>query len=204
VGGAQIAVARDASVVARGIARALNNRWSMGGSRYRTSDLSGSSDTVYLGAFRTADLRAVGGWDERLPTNQDFDLNRRMGERGVVWFEAGLQSGYLPRESIRELWQQYQRFGTWKVRYWRLRDVGPNQRQRWLLVAPPVATLVLGSLARRRPGATAAITVITALGIDHVGGRAPASAAVRVVATIAMGVVGLGWWTGVVRELCRG
>ena len=43
----------------------------------------------------------IGGWDERLPTNQDFELNRRMAPHGVVWFDASLRSGYLPRAVAR-------------------------------------------------------------------------------------------------------
>ena len=49
-------------------------------------------------AFRTAELRAHGGWNEQLPTNQDFDLNRRMGAHGLVWFDARLVVGYEPRD----------------------------------------------------------------------------------------------------------
>ena len=100
VGGAQIAVARDEDPTARGIARALNNRWGMGMSRYRRGAPSGPSDTVYLGAFRTEQLEAAGGWDEAFDTNQDFELNRRMGELGIVWFEASLEVGYRPRASL--------------------------------------------------------------------------------------------------------
>ncbi len=87
-GGSQVAVARQTDSRSIGIARALNNRWGMGGSRYRRGAASGPADTVYLGAFRSADLRAAGGWDERYHTNQDFELNRRMARRGIVWFDA--------------------------------------------------------------------------------------------------------------------
>ena len=66
VGGAQIAIARDQRAISLGIARALNNRWSMGGSRYRRGVSSGESDTVYLGAFRRLELADEGGWNEEL------------------------------------------------------------------------------------------------------------------------------------------
>lgn len=204
VGGAQMAMLRDTGPVAAGIARALNNRWTMGGSRYRRSDTSGPSDTVYLGAFRRSDLSGIGGWDTRLPTNQDFDLNRRMSALGVVWFAASLKSGYLPRRSLAELWQQYRRFGEWKVRYWRLRQTTPSARQCALLGGPPL-TAVLVTVALRRRLRWAPIVVLAALStLDHVGARSPAGARERLVAAGATATIALAWWSGVVRELFRG
>src|SRR5262249_9207423 len=47
VGGAQVAVAPRGGAVGTGIARALNNRWGMGFSRYRRGAVSGAADTVY-------------------------------------------------------------------------------------------------------------------------------------------------------------
>ncbi len=141
-GGAQVAVARDDSPAAIGIARALNNRYGMGLSKYRSGAGSGPTDTVYLGAFRTQELRDAGGWDERFATNQDFDLNRRMGRRGIVWFESGLDVEYLPRRTIGELFAQYRRFGQWKARYWRLTGDRPRPRQVLLLGLMPAASIV--------------------------------------------------------------
>ena len=92
-GGAQVAIAVDDSARSVGIARALNNKYAMGGSRYRSGADSGPCDTVYLGAFRTAQLRSAGGWDEYFETNQDFELNRRLGRAGVVWFDSRLEVG---------------------------------------------------------------------------------------------------------------
>ena len=91
---------------ASGIARALNNRWGMGGSRYRRGAASGPTDTVYLGAFRTAELRRRRRLGRAVfTTNQDFDLNRRIGATGVVWFDAGLDVGYVPRRHLGDLWR---------------------------------------------------------------------------------------------------
>jgi glycosyltransferase involved in cell wall biosynthesis len=139
VGGAQVAVARSAAARDVGIARALNNRYGMGLARYRRGAPSGPSDTVYLGSFRLEQLVAAGGWDEAFATNQDFELNRRMRAVGQVWFEAGLDVGYLPRSGIRSLFDQYQRFGRWKVRYWRSSGDRPQPRQLVLLGLPVVA-----------------------------------------------------------------
>lgn len=135
VGGRQHAVASSADPLHVGIARALNNRWAMGGARYRGGS-SGPADTVYLGAFRTAELRAAGGWRTALAVNEDFDLNRRMSQRGVVWFDSSLVVDYVPRESLRALVGQYAGFGRAKARYWRISADRPQPRQVALLTAP--------------------------------------------------------------------
>lgn len=205
VGGAQIAVPRSGGRMERGVARALNNRWGMGFSRYRRGAASGPSDTVYLGAFRTAQLRSVGGWDERLNTNQDFDLNRRMSRLGTVWFDAELQVDYLPRATLGELFNQYRRFGQWKVRYWRMTQDRPQSRQVVLVIGPPVmaSAIVLLGLKRswRIPvlgGAALAAGAVEVLGSDGPPSRSPA---VHLAGLSAIATVATGWLVGVWSEL---
>jgi glycosyltransferase involved in cell wall biosynthesis len=198
VGGSQIAAARSQSSLDRGIARALNNRWGMGLSRYRRSARSGPADTVYLGAFRTDDLRAIGGWDESFESNQDFELNRRMGRSSVVWFDGGLRVGYLPRRSIRGLFEQYRRFGRWKATYWRRTGDTPRPRQLLLLAGPVVIVPCFTIAFRRRPGVSVVGAVVGAAAVDHFGsGKAPARPAERVVALAALATTSLGWTLGV-------
>jgi glycosyltransferase involved in cell wall biosynthesis len=210
VGGAQIAVARDATARAVGIARALNNRWSMGGSAYRRATVSGESDTVYLGAFRRLELLAAGGWDEDLVSNQDFDLNRRMARRGRVWFEASLRSGYLPRPSLARLWQQYLRFGRAKVHYWKHTGEQPEPRQWLLLAVPPVAVAVgvaavatLGSSGSRSM-VVAATALVTVGAIEAKGAEVPeAGLGGHAYGVVSMATVSTGWWWGVVSAALR-
>lgn len=204
-GGSQVAVARSDSLKDRAIARALNNRYAMGGSSYRREGASsGPVDTVYLGSFRSEELRKAGGWNEAFPTNQDFELNRRMSEIGQVWFEAGLPVGYVGRARLRELWAQYHRFGRWKVRYWRRTNDRPQRRQ-WVLVAGPAAAgLVATAVGVARPELVpmAAILAVPAfLAVDAVGGdRGPEGVGGRFVSGLANVLIGAGWWTGIARE----
>jgi hypothetical protein len=203
VGGQQVATPRGVDARSRGMARALNNRLSMGGASYRSAGVSGPTDTVYLGAFRTADLREVGGWDERFPTNQDFDLNRRMAARGVVWFDVGIRSDYLPRTDLGSLYRQYHRFGRWKVRYWRVSGDKPLGRQRRLLALPLVPLGVTALVGLRRPAAMVPLVALGAAGlagVDEAGSHEPAPVAVRAWAVVAMGTVAVAWWLGVLRE----
>lgn len=207
VGGAQVALARDTTSTALGIARALNNRWGMGLARYRRGAGSGPTDTVYLGAFRTEELRAAGGWDEAFPTNQDFELNRRMGQRGEVWFDSALQVGYLPRARVADLFSQYRRFGAWKVRYWRTTGDPPRPRQLLLLGVGPA--VLAGSVLwwrlpwRARLGAlgvaAAGSLAVEARGADEPTGDIGA----HLVSVGAMAAVAAGWSVGAWSALLR-
>lgn len=202
VGGAQRAIPRDASWRSVGIARALNNRYSMGGSAYRRATTSGPSDTVYLGAFRRSDLLAVHGWDERMLSNQDFDLNRRLAADGTVWFDADLQSGYVPRATFRDLWRQYVRFGRAKVIYWRTTGDRPQPRQRALLALPVVGVLVLALAGvRGRALPVAAVGAAGLLGIEVIGtDERRGGPRAHVAGVAAMLCVGAGWTVGAWRE----
>jgi succinoglycan biosynthesis protein ExoA len=208
VGGTQVAIPPRPDAVGIGIARALNNRYAMGWSRYRRGASSGPSDTVYLGAFRTNEVRAEGGWRLALETNQDFDLNRRMSTRGTVWFDSSLRVGYVPRESLIQLFHQYHRFGRWKVRYWSMTGTRPEGRQLVPLLGSPLATGigVVGAVRMKSRSRLLALLVsavlafaVEELGSPHDGLKAKA----RVVSLGAAGMVVIGWLTGVLREELR-
>lgn len=207
-GGAQVAVAQDDTTLAIGIARALNNRYAMGGSRYRSGAASGPADTVYLGAFRTEELRAVTGWDPKMLTNQDYDLNRRLARRGVVLYDHRLRVGYVPRRTLRGLATQYHRFGRWKVRYWRIAREPPRPRQVLLLAVPVAGVCVFAGVAPRLAGrphlAAAAISglALLALGVEASGCVGPdGPIASRVRSVMAMALVSGSWLSGVATEL---
>jgi len=208
-GGAQVAIANDPSTLAAGIARGLNNKYAMGGSRYRSGAASGPTDTVYLGAFRAKDLRSVGGWDEYFETNQDFELNRRLGRTGVVWFDDRISVGYVPRQALSALWRQYHRYGRWKVRYWRRTGDRPQPRQVTILAAAGAAVLAGGGFSlsgprrHRRFALVVAVACGTALVVDDLGSAASAPLGVRAVASAVTVVTGSAWSAGVARELVR-
>jgi hypothetical protein len=210
VGGAQVAVPPRPGPVGQGIARALNNRLGTGLARYRRhagrgAAASGPADTVYLGAFRTAQLRQVGGWRTDLPVNEDFDLNRRMVTAGKVWFDGSLAVAYEPRRTLGGLWRQYRAFGEGKARYWAHSGDRPQARQLLLLAVPPVtaalaAATVLAAAIRGWPflaGSLAAATAL-ALAVEH-GGRPspPAGIRGRLVAVATLATVTAGWLSGV-------
>ncbi len=198
VGGSQSAQQRSDRVIDVAIARALRNRWSTGLSKYRRSSTSQPSDTVWMGVFRTEDLRVLGGWAESVALNEDFELNRRYRESNkLVWYEASLISGYLPRRSLTALAFQYFYFGRIKGTWW-ARGEKPAVRQAALLAAPPVAAVLIVE-AGRRVGWVKALLLGPGflLLIDETGSTGPPSClTARPVAAIAIGVYSLSWWFG--------
>jgi succinoglycan biosynthesis protein ExoA len=200
VGGAQLASPRRGTALQIGIARALRNRWATGLSRYRRSSLSGPTDTVWMGSFRTRDLRAVGGWDDQVALNEDYELNERLRNTGaLVWYDASLRSSYRPRGSIRLLSRQYYRYGTVKGKSW-ARGRRPSERQTLLLVAPLVFAAVIGTSGVRRGwGRTALLATAALAGIEVLGGQGPAARPLgHLAGGAAIMCVGSSWWTGTI------
>ncbi|MEO0493541.1 MAG: glycosyltransferase family 2 protein [Actinomycetota bacterium] len=113
VGGIQRAV--GAQGWSRSIAAAMRSRFGVGPAQFRSGSHEGPTDTVYLGAFRRAALDEVGGYDETLVRNQDYELNWRLREAGhIVWLDPALVVEYTPRGSLKALWSQYFQYGRWK------------------------------------------------------------------------------------------
>ena len=199
VGGGQRATARSDRLVDRAIARALCNRYTTGLARYRRADVAGAADTVWMGAFRRADLERLGGWNEAVALNEDWDLNERFRRAGMlVWFDPEMDAQYLPRRSFTPLARQYFRFGRVKGTWW-MRGRRPAARQLFLLVLPPVGitvAVVIGAKVGVLPLAAAAI--VSAFAIDAVGAREPAAVPVRIGALVATAVSSTSWWIGVV------
>ena len=137
--------------LAAAIAAALASPFGAGPARYRTGRSEGPADTVYLGVFDRAALEQVGGFDETLARNQDYELNWRLRDRGFsVWLDPALVVDYIPRSTYRDLARQYFEYGVWKrVMLWRNpRSLRPRHMAAPLLAAAMAASAV--ELCRRR------------------------------------------------------
>ncbi len=119
----------------RAVSAAMTSRAGTGGARFHVGGGEGAVDTVYLGVFRRSALAAVGGFDERLTRNQDYELNIRLREAGgTIWFDPQLWVSYRPRGTVRKLASQYFQYGQWKRAVLRLHPSSLKLRQ-----AAPVA-----------------------------------------------------------------
>ncbi len=197
VGGVQRPV--GSGELSRIIAAVLSSPFGGGPAAFRQGIGEGPVDTVYLGVFDAAAVRSVGGFDESLERNQDYELNWRLRQHGhVVWLDPALVVEYQPRSSWAGLARQYFDYGAWKrvVIGRHPRSTRPRQ-----LAAPAlVAGLVLSAFellrGRLRGGlAPAAYLAACALAAARLHTRLPA-ARDRLRAAAAFPVMHLSWGAG--------
>lgn len=136
VGGIQRAV--GTTPMQRAIAAAMSSRFGTGDARFHYGGEPGPIDSVYLGVFRAEVLRELGGFDERLLRNQDYELNVRIRRHGeLVWFDPRLEVLYRPRGSLSALASQYWQYGRWKRATVRKHP----SSLRWRQLVPPAAVV---------------------------------------------------------------
>lgn len=149
VGGRQVPTAEGGFAAA--VAAAMRSPLGSGGATYRSGRTAGPVETVYLGAFRREALTEVGGFDERLLRNQDYELNHRLRKAGwQVWFDPRLAVTYHPRGSVSALARQYRDYGRYKrlVMSEHPSSIRVRQLVPVLMVVGVVASTVTGVVAR--------------------------------------------------------
>lgn len=132
VGGAQRYVARNEFQLAVGFA--VKSEFGSGGAKYRNPDYTGWAETVFLGCFWKEALRSIGGYNQKVLTNedyqanlalrrsvfsvknitnQDYELNYRISKLGEnkIYISSKIVVYYFPREDIYKLWKQYFKYG---------------------------------------------------------------------------------------------
>ncbi len=133
------------SRVARAIAIAAAHPLGVGDALYRHAKQAALVDTVPFGAFRRTLVEALGGFDESLLANEDYEFNARIRARaGKVWLDPAIRSVYFARSTLRALARQYFRYGYWKFRMLRRYPA----TLRWRQALPPlfVCSLLVGFL----------------------------------------------------------
>ena len=196
VGGVQEAVGE--STFEQAVAAAMTSKFGVGNASFHYGGQSGPTDTVYLGVFRRSALERVGGFDETLVRNQDYELNWRLRDSGgVVWFDPRLRVRYRPRSSLRTLGRQYYEYGHWKREVLRRHPRSTRVRQ---LVAPAAvvanaAGVVLGVAHSPRWLAIPGVYAAAAVGASAVAGRS-AGPAVTVRLPAVFAVMHHAWGVG--------
>jgi glycosyltransferase involved in cell wall biosynthesis len=113
------------STEAAAIAIAVEHPLGSGGAAYRRPspvqqaavESVESVDTVPFGCFRRSLWRELGGLDERLWSNEDYDFNFRVRQRGLqVALDPAIRCTYYARPTLATLARQYGRYGWWKAR----------------------------------------------------------------------------------------
>ncbi|MBN2503362.1 MAG: glycosyltransferase family 2 protein [Anaerolineales bacterium] len=148
VGGVWEIKPRGAGWVAESIAIAAAHPLGVGDASYRYTDKAQSVDTVPFGAYRKDFALGIGGYDETLLSNEDYEFNTRVRQSGgVVWLDPQIRSTYFARPSFSALAKQYWRYGFWKVRMLRRYP----ETIRWRQALPPVFVLSLIVLGLAAP-----------------------------------------------------
>lgn len=125
------------------IAAALGSRFGVGNSVYHYGTSPRTVDHIPFGSYPVALLRSLGGWDERLSVNEDYELDYRIRQQGrELLFDPRLVIHWRSRETFRELWRQYIRYGRGKAVAVRLQPGTLRPRH---LVAPGFVGSVLGT-----------------------------------------------------------
>lgn len=133
------------TLMARAIAIAVSHPFGIGDAKYRLGAAGPeyeSVDTVAFACFRKELWRELGGFNESLLTNEDYEFNYRIRQSGrtVVLDRTG-HSQYFARTTLAALAQQYWRYGGWKARMVRLQPRSIKVRH---MVAPVFVLSLVG------------------------------------------------------------
>ncbi|MDW8325261.1 MAG: glycosyltransferase [Anaerolineales bacterium] len=143
VGGAWTIRPGASSLVAEAIARAVSSPLGAGDALYRLPGARAQVvDTVPFGCFRRELWRRMGGYNQALLTNEDYEFATRVRQGGGrVWFDPRLRCEYFARPTFAELVRQYWRYGWWKAQMLRRYPRSLRWRQ-----AVPILWSALGPL----------------------------------------------------------
>lgn len=129
----------------RAVAAAHGSRFGIGDSKYHYLERLELVDHIPFGVYLTERARAIGGWDEELGTNEDYDFDFRYQQAGGrLLLDPSVVFDWRVRETPRRLAHQYYAYGRGKARAF-LRHPS-SLHLRWC--APPalVAALLGGAL----------------------------------------------------------
>ena len=203
VGGIQHPVGDDG--MQRTIALAMRSPFGAGPANFRGHGQEGPTDTVYLGTFTREALNSVGGYDESLIRNQDYELNWRLRQAGyLVWFDPKLKVDYRPRDTLKKLASQYFQYGAWKRRVILKNPRSLRMRQ---LVAPglvlglmaSVVVLALGNLW----GLILPATYLASLMVASLSMKAPLTLSNRIAVMKTFATMHLSWGWGFLTRLAK-
>jgi succinoglycan biosynthesis protein ExoA len=139
----------------RAIAAAMSSRFGVGNSQYHYATTELEVDHLPFGAYPVDMLRAVGGWNETLHANEDYELDYRLRLRGGrLLLDPRVVISWRCRQSVPDLFRQYVRYGKGKADVALLHPASLSARH---VVAPAlVSWLALAALQAPRSPARAA------------------------------------------------
>ena len=208
VGGRKDAVA--STPMGAAIALALGSPAGVGDSAYHWAVSPRRTDHVPFGAYPVPLLRALGGWDERLEANEDYELDLRLRRRGhELLLDPSVRIGWRTKETLRDLFVQYRRYGRGKADVARLHPGSLAARH---LAAPALVTALAAAVlvAPIQPWVAGAIVapyvgfvIVASARIARRAGQPAAAPRVAAALTTMHVAWGLGFWQGRLRPPAR-
>lgn len=194
----------------RAIAVAMASRLGVGNSVYHFGTTPQEVDHLAFGAYAVDTVRQMGGWDETLTANEDFEFDHRLREAGHhLLFDPALVIEWQCRQSVRELFDQYRRYGRGKVDVAVLHpgSLRPRHLVPPLFVAWSTLAVALGARRPRRLLVMLGPYAAAVLGESVRSGRTLPSNRERVWLPAAFAAMHVGWglgvWSGVRRTLSQ-
>jgi succinoglycan biosynthesis protein ExoA len=136
----------------RAVAVAHGSRFGIGDSKYHYSQRQELVDHIPFGAYLTERARAIGGWDEELRPNEDYDFDfRYQMAGGRLLLDPTIVFDWRVRGTPTRLAHQYYTYGRGKFKT--LVRHPSSLHLRWLVPPMLVASLAMGLLlSRTTPG----------------------------------------------------
>jgi len=105
--------------IAGAIAAAVSHPFGIGDAKYRLASGGPEQepvDTVAFACFRKSLWSSLGGFNESLLANEDYEFNYRIRQQGLhVILDRGGHCDYFARTTLKALAAQYSRYGRWKA-----------------------------------------------------------------------------------------
>lgn len=196
-------VPESSTATGRIVAAAMGSRWGVGGSRYHYASRAEPAKHVPFGAYPRAVIAALGGWDENLSVNQDFEFDHRLlASGGRILFEPAMSTRWACSPTLRDLAHQYHRYGRGKasVAAKHPRSVCPRHVLPPLLVLG-LATAGCAAVAGRPRGARRVLAgYVLAMGTSVLSGSArPLPPGERLRFPVVVAVMHNAWGIGFLR-----
>lgn len=188
----------------RAVASVMASPFGVGNSTYHYGTAASTVEHVPFGAYPLEVVRRLGGWDERLTVNQDFEFDYRIrATGGELWFDPEMVILWHCRQSLPDLFRQYRRYGRGKTVVARMHPASMRLRH---LVAPAlvgagIAAMAV-SLTRPRRGVAIVAPYVAALSVASIRtARTLDDPTARVWVAPAFAAMHIGWgigfWEGV-------
>ena len=182
----------------RAIACAMCSRFGIGNSAHHFAGSAKPADHVPFPAYPIDLVKQLGGWNEDLVTNQDFEFDYRAGLVGYeLLYDPALHISYHCQQTTRGVFRQFRRYGRGKTDVLRLHPRSVRLRH----LAAPALVVSLGTAAALLPFSSRPIAVVAsayvagvaiAIAVDGRGLDAPALLRLPVVFT----AMHIGWGVG--------